>query len=132
MRKHRNNIKFDLGGLLKSNIKYLFLILLIVFMSSIYKNFSTINRAKNEVEKKKIELEKIKAENEKLKNEKDSIGTDIYKEIQLRDKLGYAKEGEIVVILPSEEILRKIAPKFSTEEIEVPDPNWKKWLKLFQ
>ena len=54
-----------------------------------------------------------------------------YIEKQLRDNLGLAKEGEIVVVLPDEEILRKIAPSVPEEEDILPDPTWKKWLKLF-
>ena len=42
-----------------------------------------------------------------------------------------AKEGEIVVILPDEHILRKLAPDREIEEEVLPDPNWKKWMKLF-
>ena len=42
-----------------------------------------------------------------------------------------AKEGEIVVILPDPETVRKFAPSIYTEEEPLPDPNWKKWLKLF-
>jgi hypothetical protein len=41
------------------------------------------------------------------------------------------KEGEVIVVLPDEDILRKLAPLLPTEENTLPEPNWKKWEKLF-
>ncbi len=43
-----------------------------------------------------------------------------------------AKEGEIIIVLPDEEILGTLAPNLEEEEEALPDPNWKKWLKLFR
>jgi hypothetical protein len=54
-----------------------------------------------------------------------------YIEKQLRDKLGLAKPGEIVVVMPDADTLRKLAPKPVEEEAVLPDPTWKKWLRLF-
>ena len=41
------------------------------------------------------------------------------------------KDGETIVVLPEEETLRKMAPRFEREEEVLPDPTWKKWVKLF-
>ncbi|MDP3994252.1 MAG: hypothetical protein Q8P91_00270, partial [bacterium] len=54
-----------------------------------------------------------------------------YIEKQLRDKLGLSKEGETIVVLPDADTLRKLVPPIPGEEEILPDPNWKKWLKLF-
>jgi len=70
-------------------------------------------------------------ENEELKKELQILGSEEYKERQLRDKLGLAKEGELIVVLPDDETLRKLAPKSLEEEDSLPDPNWKKWMHLF-
>ena len=61
----------------------------------------------------------------------EKVQSDIYIEKQMRDKLGLAKEEEVVIIMPDEEILRKLAPTYPEEEQTLPDPNWKKWAQLF-
>lgn len=50
---------------------------------------------------------------------------------QLRDKLGFAKEGEVVIVLPEQNELKKLAPPKIIEEEYVPQANWEKWKKLF-
>jgi hypothetical protein len=52
-------------------------------------------------------------------------------EKQIRNKLGLVKPGEAIVVLPDAEILKKMAPQIIAEEDVLPDPNWKKWEKLF-
>jgi len=51
-------------------------------------------------------------------------------EKEAREKLGLAREGEVVVILPEnvEELISANQPQISENQEE---PNWKKWLKLF-
>ena len=61
----------------------------------------------------------------------DKVQSEEFIEKQLRDILGMVREGEIVIILPEDDIVRSFAPKFEKEEEVLPDPNWKKWLKLF-
>lgn len=84
-----------------------------------------------QVERAEENLEKVAQENRDLETKLKEVKDDVYIEKQLRDKLGYAKEGEIVVVLPDEAILRKLAPPERREEETLPDPNWKKWMKVF-
>lgn len=52
-------------------------------------------------------------------------------EREARDKLGLAKEGETVIVLPDAQTLKLLAPTHEKDETFLPDPNWKKWMKLF-
>jgi len=52
-------------------------------------------------------------------------------EQEARNKLGLAKKGEIVVVLPDPQTLKLLAPTHEKEEEFLPLPNWKKWMKLF-
>src|SRR3972149_10908182 len=52
-------------------------------------------------------------------------------EQEARNKLGLAKKGEIVVVLPDPQTLKLLAPPHEKEEEFLPLPNWKKWMKLF-
>jgi len=110
---------------------YLLVLLCLIFGLSFVKNLSKINEAKKRVERARQRVEKLKEDNKKLDEELAGMQKDEFLERQLRDKLGLVKEGEIVLVLPDPETLRKLVPDIPQEEETLPDPVWKKWLKLF-
>ncbi|MBI2066201.1 septum formation initiator family protein [Candidatus Woesebacteria bacterium] len=116
---------------LKSYYLYIGLFLGFLFLLSLVRNISKIASAEKRVSKARERVEKLRKENEEAERKLAEVKGEEYIEKQLRDKLGLAKEGEIVVVLPDQEILRKIAPGIAEEEDVLPDPTWKKWLKLF-
>jgi len=118
-------------GYFKKFVGYFILLLLVLMTASIIRNIGKVRAIRNEVAKEKERIEKLKAENEELQRKIEETQSDEFIERQIRDKLGLTKEGEIVVVLPDEEILRSLAPKIENEEDTLPDPNWRKWLKLF-
>jgi hypothetical protein len=83
------------------------------------------------IEEAQEQVDKLKEENQRLEEKIKEVRNIEFVEKQLRDKLGLAKEGEIVIVLPEDEVLRKLAPKIEEEEEVLPDPNWKKWMQLF-
>lgn len=118
-------------GQLKSYYIYLGFFLGLLFILSLARNVSKIARAGKRIDKAESRVEKLRKENEEMQRRLAEVRGEEYIEKQLRDKLGLAKEGEIVVVLPDEETLRKIAPSVPEEEDVLPDPTWKKWLHLF-
>lgn len=116
---------------IKSYFGYLIIFLFLLMAISLIRNIVRISQAKKRVETAEGRVESLKKENEKLKGELENIESEAYVEFQARDKLGLAGEGEIIVVLPDEEVLKKIAPKIYEEEETLPDPTWKKWLHLF-
>lgn len=77
-------------------------------------------------------LEEAKADQEELKAKLEELNSDYYREKQTRDQLGLARPGETVIVLPDEELLRRLSPRVIEEEnLEPPEPNWRKWAKLF-
>ena len=116
---------------LKSYYIYVGLFLGFLFLLSLIRNISKIADAEKRISKAQERVEKLRKENEETERRLAEVKGEEYIEKQLRDKLGLAKEGEIVVFLPDEETLRKIAPGIAEEEDVLPDPTWKKWLKLF-
>ena len=100
-------------------------------MVSLVKNIVKINNVNQSIKDEEEKVEKIRQENAELKAKLEILRSDEYQEKQLRDKLGLAKEGELIVVLPEDEVLRNLAPKHIEEEETLPDPNWKKWLHLF-
>jgi len=86
--------------------KKLFLILVII--ESLFllfwgiKSYYTINLSQKEIRKVEEKLEQLKLENQRLKEQINSLEDPFYLEKMAREKLGLAKEGEIVYkILPA-------------------------------
>ena len=90
-----------------------------------------VREAKEGLKEKEDDIEKIREENEELSQRVEIFKSEEFVESQLRDKLGLAKEGETIIVLPDEETIKKFAPSDEKEEEILPDPNWKKWFKLF-
>lgn len=111
--------------------KYLGLLLLLGLGTSLVRSYQKAARTKEAILKEKDKVEELKNENAKLEEDLVRVKSAEYIEKQLRDKLGLAKEGEIVLVLPDAETLKKLAPKIEEEEEALPDPPWRKWLELF-
>lgn len=122
---------FDLEKIKTKVVNYFAIFLLIVLFSSLIRSIQKAKQVKERIQSKQVAVEKAAKENEELKKKLQEVQSPQFIEKQLRDKLGYAKEGEIVVVLPDEETLRSLVPDLEEEEDTLPDPNWKRWLKLF-
>jgi cell division protein FtsB len=131
----RKSVKSNLFEKIKIKLRlylgYLLVLLTVIFIISLIRNVFKIATARNEVEKERVRIAKINRENAELGKRLAEVKSQDYIEKQLRDKLGLAKPGEIVVVMPDADTLRKLAPKLVEEEAVLPDPTWKKWLRLF-
>ncbi len=125
------NLKFKIAEKLKVYSNYVLLFVFLLILISLTRNILRVKGVKEKLGKSREHIEKIKGENRELENRLERAKSEEFIEQQLRDKLDLAKEGEIVLILPDEETLRKFAADIEEEEEILPDPNWKKWLKLF-
>ena len=106
-------------------------ILAFLLLISTVKNIQKVADINSAVRTEKAKVEKMQEENAQLAAQIAQTQGDAYIEKQIRDKLGLAKPGEAIVVLPDADILRQLAPQIPVEENTLPDPNWKKWMKLF-
>ena len=111
--------------------KYIVIVFAILFLISLIRSLIKITGSKKQIDEARGRVEKLQSENESLKNKLVLSQSEAFIEQQLRDKLGLAKEGEIVVVLPESSILKQYSPKIAYEEEVLPDPTWKMWLRLF-
>ena len=74
-----------------------------------------------------VQLEGLKAENTQLKQELEYKKSKEFMEAEIRNKLGLAKEGETVVILPQDQNQGSNLQLAQKPEV----PNWQKWRDLF-
>jgi cell division protein FtsB len=84
-----------------------------------------LNKTK-EIDKEQQKLEDLKADNVNLKQQLEYVKSDAFVEKEARDKLGMAKDGEAVVLMP-ENVSKTSEDQIQQEEA----PNWKKWWQLF-
>jgi cell division protein FtsB len=116
---------------IKSFINLSILLLCLVLIISLSKSIIKINGSDSKIKDAENSFLELKKENEALTKQLQTIKTTQFIERIARDKLGLAKKGEIVVVLPDSESLRALAPKVEEKEVTLPIPTWKKWLKLF-
>lgn len=110
---------------------YALILFVFLFGLSLFRNILKINEAKRRIEKEKEKVVKLEEEGRILEEELKKMQGNEFLELQLRDKLGLAKKGESVVILPDVETLKKLVPEIPDEKDYLPDPPYVKWLKLF-
>lgn len=86
----------------------------------------TFRETSLKVKESEERLEELKRENETLKEELEYKTSDEFAEEEIRNKLGLAKEGETIVVLPKEGVNKKQEAKGEKQKA-----NWQKWWELF-
>ncbi len=78
------------------------------------------------------QVEAAKIENIQLKGKLALVNSPEYVEKEAREKLGYGREGEVMVLLPQEkeEVLGQTTASVDGKE-EKPKANWQKWWELY-
>ncbi|OGD93629.1 hypothetical protein A2697_04200 [Candidatus Curtissbacteria bacterium RIFCSPHIGHO2_01_FULL_41_44] len=112
---------------MKRNSLLILAVIVSIFLSiNSTKKILTFRTTFQEVEEAEKRLENLKKENENLKKEFEYKKSNDFAEGEIRNKLGLVKEGEVVVIVPREEVERR---KETGNQREL--PNWQKWRNLF-
>lgn len=119
--------KVRLSGLINYAVWFFILILAI----SIVRNIGKVKRIKEEIKAEKMRISKIEADNEALIRQVSLTQDPQFVEKEIRNKLGLVRAGEVVVVLPDPETVRRLAPKPKNTEDLLPPPTWKKWVNLF-
>jgi cell division protein FtsB len=84
------------------------------------------------IDEARTRVEELKREQAELIELQKKVGSPEFVEREARDRLGLAKEGEVVVILPSEDVLKHLAPPLEElEEYPEQDPIWRRWVRMF-
>ena len=120
-----------MSGKIKSIVRITVFVVAIVLGISLLKSITKITGSDSKVTDARNALDELKKENKDLMNRLAAVKSIQFVEQEARDKLGLAKKGEIVVVLPDEESLRALAPKETIEKDSLPPSNWELWLRLF-
>lgn len=79
------------------------------------------------VEEAKTQVEKESRENERLKEKLAEVSSPEFVEREAREKLGYGKAGETLLVLPNQNSAQNAEKSAQDKE----DPNWRKWWRLY-
>ncbi|HEX6977230.1 MAG TPA: septum formation initiator family protein [Patescibacteria group bacterium] len=109
----------------------LIIVVIILLSLSLLGSIKKILNANQKLTEAKNKIEAAQKEQEELKKKVAEAKSQEFIEKEARNKLGLAKAGEIIVVLPDAQTLKLLAPTPEKEENFLPDPNWKKWAKLF-
>lgn len=74
-------------------------------------------------------LTQLETENKELKKRLEKVQSQEFVEQQARDKLGLAKEGETIVIIPDEKLDQILEASREAKIVRL--PNWLGWWKVF-
>lgn len=90
------------------------------------KRLLTFRTTSEKVQEAENRLLALREESTKLKEQREYTQSEEFREREIRDKLGLAKEGEAVVILPKEHDGDQLPETRKKQR-----PNYKKWWELF-
>lgn len=107
-------------------------VVFLTLISSLFKSVTRIKVGNALIEKTKVKIEKSEAENQKLEEQLKITQSEEFMEKQLRNKMGLAKEGEIILVLPEADIVKRLSPQIPIEEDIKPKSNLQKWVELFK
>src|SRR3989337_4197700 len=108
---------------------------LILFMAMLIGVILAVNSAKRihsfsqtsqKIQDAEDRLEALRKENEALENELKYKESNEFAEKEIRDKLGLAKEGEAIVVVPQQS-----SSQLKESSGQHTKPNWQKWRGIF-
>lgn len=112
--------------------RHILLVILVLLMFSALDTVVRNLRRGDVLEEAEKRLEEARVEQENLLGEKERVGSVEFIEKEARDKLGLSRSGEIVVVLPSTEVLRRYAPSDQEDEVFLEALSvWRRWVRLF-
>jgi cell division protein FtsB len=104
---------------------------LVLFLASAVRTSGKIKKINKEITERENKLTELKKEEEEMKKKYEQVTSPEYMEKQLRNQLNMSKENEIILVLPQDEILKKLVPPDEEERSIDTTPNYRKWAELF-
>lgn len=102
------------------------IIITAVFALNSAKRILSFHGTSQKVEEAEAKLEGLKRENEELVRELEYKKSEKFAEEEIRNKLGLAREGETVVVVPKEDDYSQSTMDDSRDNVS----NWQKWRDL--
>lgn len=114
-----------------SKFRLITIILGLILAVVLSRNILTLVSVEDRIDDLRQKIVKEEGKKKELLRLREDVSSPFFIEKEAREKLGLAKEGETVVVLPSEDYLRSLITPLDEEDVPINKSNWKKWLKLF-
>lgn len=114
--------------MIKKIIYGLVILVVLVIAYNLIKQIMEATKSGERLSQAADEVYKLEIKNKALKQKLIQIQSREFIEEEIRNKLGFAKSGETVVVIP-EEKLKSVLGASSSAQIRL--PNWLGWLKVF-
>ena len=115
---------------MKKKITLLLIIALIVFFSyNLVLQITSTLKSGDKLQIATEEIHLLEIENQNLRKKLFEAKSPFFLEKIARDKLGFAKEGETIVIIPDKKVNEILGASQSAQEVRL--PNWLGWFRLF-
>ncbi|MDO8619589.1 MAG: septum formation initiator family protein [Candidatus Daviesbacteria bacterium] len=111
----------------KLGIIFILIVMAIIVYNLNYRIYSAL-KAGDRLTEAYTKLHQIQVQNTTLQDQLKKTATPDFIEQQARDKLGFAKAGETVVVIPQSKIEAILG---IVKEVEEKLPNWQGWLRVF-
>lgn len=106
-------------------------IFFVLLLFSVYQNYTKLRQAREIISEASREVSELESKKSILQKQLESAEKDIFVEQKVRNELGLSKEGEYVLVLPEENLVRSLAPNIDQQTEHVPLSNLEKWRLLF-
>lgn len=110
-------------------IRLIVVVISVVLIVNLTRSIWDLWRRRDILGERQAVLKRVEAEHARLKKELEYAQSPEFIEQEARNRLGLAREGESVVILPKSQF--PISNDQTKEEKEEKIPNWKRWWRLF-
>lgn len=120
--------------MLKNRLKNIIILVIGLFLIvNLTRSISGLLGAGDRIKETENQVAQLRLKNDELKKKLSEVQSPAYLEKIAREKLGLAKEGEVVVILPqnSSAPFDDAQDQSSGQATEENIPNWQRWLRLF-
>lgn len=111
--------------------KYILLIVSLFLVAAAARNTLGLLRRGDQIKEAEEKVRELEEEQARLLEVKEGVESEEFIEREAREKLGLAKPGETVVVLPPEDVLLRLAPKIEEETFIESLPIWKRWARMF-
>ena len=108
-------------------IGWMVLIVGIVLCVKLLNNISRLVNVGGRVTQEEKKLADAQSLNNQLKNKLQEVQTPLHMEREAREKLGYGKQGEVVLVIPDQDQVMNSKLQITTDN----EPNWVKWRNLY-
>lgn len=116
---------------MKKYIKYIALIVTLFVIFSVIRTTIGLLGKGGALEEARNEVALLEKEQAELLELREKVESDEFVEKEARNRLGLAKNGEKIVVLPPKDVLARLAPPSEEKEFLEELPIWKRWVRLF-